>query len=429
MKKIFLILTFLILFFSITPTVKAAGASLYVSPNSGTFYTGNTFDVSVVLNTGGNDINAVSVDLKFDSRKIQVVSPTTGKSFISIWAAPPSYSNMEGSISFQGGIPSPGINTSSGSALTITFRAIEPGETTLYFLDTSKVLLDDGKATEILNFMGSGKYTISLLPPEGPIISSSTHPDQNKWYKDGNVSFSWNKDDGVSGFSYSLDNDPQGLPDNESEGERSFVSYSNLEDGTWYFHVKAQKEGDWGGISHYLVRIDKSSPANFKIEVSPSAKTSFTQPIISFFTTDAFSEIDYYKSKIIDITADHENKKETHFAEIISPYQLPELQTGKYLVIVKVFDTAGNWREESVEIEIAPEKIFITKRGVWLHGAFLSWWPILLAVLVLIILVISSLVIFWKKEKERERRLKEELEEKERIIKRNIEKLKNNHIE
>jgi len=108
---------------------QGAGASLYLSPGNGTFFVGSTFDVSIFVNTGGNNVNAVKVDLKFDPRKIQIASPTAGKSFIEVWISPPVYSNVDGTASFQGGVPSPGINTSSGVVSTITFRAIAPGET------------------------------------------------------------------------------------------------------------------------------------------------------------------------------------------------------------------------------------------------------------------------------------------------------------
>ena len=122
-------LTFFIIALSIALAgeVSAEGASLILSPSSGTFYARNTFDVSVFVNTGGSNINAVKVDLEFDPKKLQVVNPTAGKSFISFWIAQPKYSNTKGSISFQGGIPSPGINTSAGLVSTVTFRAISPG--------------------------------------------------------------------------------------------------------------------------------------------------------------------------------------------------------------------------------------------------------------------------------------------------------------
>ncbi len=424
MKKIFSIFTFLLLFFLPASLARASGASLYLSPNNGTFYTGNTFDVSVTLNSGGNDVNALKVDMKFDPKKLQVVNPAAGKSFIAIWIVPPSYSNMEGALSFQGGIPSPGINTSSGSALTVTFRAVEPGEASIHFLGSSKVLLDDGNGTDILNSLGDGKYIISLLPPEGPNVSSPTHPDQNRWYKNNDIAFSWDKAEGATDFSYDLDSNPRGIPDDNSEGGKPFTAYSDQKDGVWYFHIKAKEEEAWGGVSHYLVRIDNSSPASFTVEVSPSKKTSFSQPIVSFLTTDGFSQLDHYNLKLVDITASHKNKKEDSYIEVSSPYQLPALETGKYIIIVKAFDKAGNWREESAEIEITPEKLLVTERGVWLEGVFLSWWPILLTLLLLLILILSALIILWQREKKCKMQLTDKLRKKERLLIKNFESLR-----
>ena len=96
MKKIFLSLSVLIIIFCINArSAKAAGASLYISPYGGTFFVGDTFNISVFVNTEENIINAVEVNLKFDSDLIQVTSPTAGLSFISIWADQPSYSNKD----------------------------------------------------------------------------------------------------------------------------------------------------------------------------------------------------------------------------------------------------------------------------------------------------------------------------------------------
>jgi hypothetical protein len=206
-RKINILITALFLFLVIPVRSYAEGASFYFSPNAGTFYVGSTFDVSIFVNTGGNNINAVGSDIKFDPRKIQIANPTTGRSFISVWVAQPTYSNIAGTASFQGGVPSPGINTSSGLISTITFRAIAPGETTISFSDSSRVLLNDGKGTNILNSMGRGVYSITMPPPEGPKVYSSTHPDQNKWYKNNNPTFSWEKEEGAIEYSYTINND------------------------------------------------------------------------------------------------------------------------------------------------------------------------------------------------------------------------------
>ena len=195
------VLAFSFLFFLLPLFSRAEGASLYLSPSSGTFYVGSTFDVSILLNTGGQDINAVEVNLQFDPEKLQVARPTTGKSFIEIWISQPAYSNVRGRLSFIGGIPSPGINTSSGLVSTVTFRAIAPGKASISFLDSSGVYRNDAKGTNILDSVGRGEYEILIPPPEGPKVYSSTHPDQNKWYKNNNPTFSWEKEEDVTSLS------------------------------------------------------------------------------------------------------------------------------------------------------------------------------------------------------------------------------------
>jgi hypothetical protein len=164
-KLIILISFLLVSIGGIPKTVSATNASLYFSPQTGTFSVGSTFDVSVFLNTEGNNINAVQVDLKFPPELLQVTSPAAGKSFISIWADQPYYSNQEGIVSFKGGVPSPGINTSSGLVSTITFRVKAQGKAMLSFLDSSQVLLADAKGTNVLTTAARAEYIFPLPIP------------------------------------------------------------------------------------------------------------------------------------------------------------------------------------------------------------------------------------------------------------------------
>src|SRR3989344_1767081 len=132
-KSRILILTqiVVVLFFSIATSVplsaNAGAATFFLSPTSGTFAVGETFSVSVYVNTGGNFINTIEANLVFPPDKLQVVSPSIGKSFIEIWVGQPQYSNIDGTISFRGAVPSPGINVSQGLISTITFRVKATG--------------------------------------------------------------------------------------------------------------------------------------------------------------------------------------------------------------------------------------------------------------------------------------------------------------
>ncbi len=373
---------------------KAGSASLYLAPSSGTFFIGSTFDVSVFVNTGRENINAVEINLKFDPNKLQIASPTAGKSFIEVWVSQPTYSNTTGEISFVGGIPSPGINTSSGLVSTVTFRAIAPGRTTILFLDSSKVLRNDPEGTNILTSTSRGVYNIEVPPPEGPKIFSPTHPDKNKWYKNNNPTFSWEKEEGITNFSYILDQDSAGVPDNKSEGSYTSVFFSDLKDGIWYFHLKAKREGIWGGTSHYSAQIDSTPPAAFTPTAEPSPKTIEKQPLIFFITTDAFSGMDYYQIKYIDITPERKEEISGFFREAVSPYKLPPLDIGKYLIIVRAYDVSENYREGVVKIQILPKGLSITKQGLKFRTISISWW-ILVTILIIILVLIGF--YFWKK--------------------------------
>jgi len=392
-----LILLFIIIFcLPLTLNAEEGGASIYLSPLTGTFHLGDTFGVSIFVNTGGNDVNAIKINLKFDPKKIQVVGPSGGRSIISVWVSQPSYSNVDGILTFQGGVPSPGFNTSSGLISTVTFRAITPGSVVISVQDNSNVLLNDGKGTDILGSTGRGLYDIIMPPPEGPEVFSSSHPDQNNWYKDNNPTIQWEEKESVIDFSYSIDKDFRGFPDNISEGLGHSVSYTNLEDGIWYFHIKAKKGNVWGGVTHYILKIDSTPPAAFNLNFESSAASiiSTQYPIISFVTTDALSGIDHYELKSINLgkTGDGETGETEFFVEATSPYRL-SLDSGPVQVIVRAHDKAGNWRDTSEKIQVLPlGKFIITREGVQFWVIFLKWW---LIILILGLLVIIGLIIIF----------------------------------
>jgi len=380
---ILLILIFSLSFISFA-NAQEKRASLRLSPQSGTFFVGNTFDISVIVNTNENRINAVSVDLRFPPDKLQVVTPVAGKSFIESWAVSPTYSNSEGIISFKGGVPSPGIKTSAGLVSTITFRVRAPGTATVYFLDSSLVLLDDGKGTNILKSFDKGEYVLTVAPPEGPKIYSSTHPDQNVWYKDNNPTFTWEKSPGVTDFSYNFDEDPKGMPDSVSEGSDNIKSYTNIADGFWYFHVRSQREGVWGATSTYAVKIDSTPPDSFAPIIESTGKVKRIRPLISFITSDAVSGIDHYEIKITGLTQPHA----TYFTESTSPYRVPLLGTSEYSIIVRAYDKAGNWRDGTIDIRIVGSKIFsFEKEGILFRGILYHWWLVILILILLFALV------------------------------------------
>jgi len=416
MRKTFLI-SFIVffLFFARVDFVKAQGASLYLSPQSGTFFVGSIFDISIFVNTEGNSINAVQVDLKFPPDLLQVTSPTAGSSFISIWADQPFYSNQEGLISFKGGVLSPGINTSSGLISTITFRTKAPGKAAISFLDSSKVLLADAKGTNILKTATQGEYFLTVPPPEGPKISSPTHPCLTCWSKNNNPTFFWEKEPGITDFSYSLDQDPRGIPDNISEGAATSATFNDVLGGVWYFHIKAKKGDVWGGISYYSIQIDAAPPRDFTINIERVGGVTGSRFFAHFSTNDLLSGISYYEVSTVDMT-DPQATLNPFFVEANSPYKIPFELSGKYAILVKAYDKAGNFVESRSVLSIVSPFISYNETGIRIKNLFLPWWLIYSLALLIFGFLGFGIYYLLLKKKSLAQRLKKEVAEAEKEI-------------
>ena len=382
-------------FFCIPFFAAAKGSSLYLSPSSGSFFLGSTFDVSIILNTGDQTINTIEAELKFPPDKLQVANPALGKSIVQIWATNPTFSNREGRVYFVGGIPSPGIKISEGIVITMTFRVVGLGSSTIEFRERTKVYANDGSGTNILDQATPGSYTFSSMPPAGPQVFSPTHPDQVKWYNNPSPTISWVRESDVDDFSYVLDENPNGFPDTVGEGSGASISYEKLEDGIWYFHIRAKKGGVWGGVSHFVLNIDQKPPASFPLAVNPSHRTTTKNPILRFFTTDSLSGLSHYSAKIISLQSN--NREQTpFFFEIESPYQLTELVLGRYRIIVRAYDNASNNQDAEATLDILSSRLqLVSREGIDLIFVFLPWGRFFLFLLGLLLFILIIIAILW----------------------------------
>ncbi len=419
--------TVLVFLFSVTllQPAKAGGGSLYLAPSRGSFLLGSTFSISIFIDTKGNEINALEVNLKFPPELLQITAPTTGESFISEWLTPPNYSNVGGFVSYKGGIPE-GIITTAGLVSTVTFRAKSPGRAEIKFLDSSKILLKDGKGTPIFTNNFSGVYEILIPPPEGPKISSFTHPDSDVWYMNNNPVFSWEKEKGMTDFSFSISQNPQEIPDTISEGPDTSVFYRDIDDGIWYFHLRAQGNGIWGRASHFGVKIDTAPPKEFDPRIDlPSGFTYFS-------TKDINSGIDYYEISVLNIS--ETEGPASFFVEALSPYKIPYQDPGKYSLVVRVYDKAGNLQIGEVKFRIFSSFIsFIEGKGIQVKGILFPWWLVYLIVFILLFWMGLLIFYFVRKKPKFEKGLKEikealeeieKIEEKEEKEKRSKEEFK-----
>lgn len=321
---------------------------LSFSPRSGSFVEGSTFDVPIIINTRGVSINGIELRLNFDRDRLEIVKPASGQSIIGVWVEPPSYDNSRGLATYIGVIPN-GITTSAGNVGTVTFRAKRTGRAAISVAATSKILLNNGQGSEAQVDFGRAEYSIIPKAPDSVRIYSETHPYQSEWYNNDSPVLYWDTDEGVTGFSYVLDNQPSTIPENENKGLSPTVAFEDLDDGLWYFHIKAYKNGVWGTTGHFLMRIDTAPPADFKPEADYllAAAALSERALVSFFTTDNLSGVDHYEVGIID-----RNQPVTvspAFVQAESPFQVP-LVSDDLTVIVRAVDKAGNIRDVSIKI-------------------------------------------------------------------------------
>lgn len=378
-------ISFLFIFFVSTKLVHAASFSL--SPSGGKYEVGSTFNVTILINTEGQNINAVEASLSFPPDKLQLVSPSAGNSIIGIYTIPPRVNNQIGRVDVAGGILG-GFNAQSGQIATVTFRVKAVGTAVLRFLDNSKILLNDGQGTNALNNTGSATYELNLPAPNGPLVVSESHPSQDLWYRERTALLRWSTEEGVEGYSYTISSDPVDLPQDIVQTRESSVIYKNLSDGNHYFHIKALRKGVWGGTTHYSLKIDGTPPAVFPVEISPSPRTNSRRPVINLNTTDALSGIDRYELKLVSL--DKKDFDQQLFIEVQNSYIPDSLDQGSYDVIARAYDKAGNYIDITQRLEISDSIFrFINNQGLFISKSItISWvliWSIGLGLLVLLI--------------------------------------------
>lgn len=336
----------------------ANAASFQLTPQTGSFNNNQRFFVTVFIDTEGAAINAAEGVLTFDPRYLQVESVSTDVSIFKFWAQEPTFSNAAGTISFSGGLPTPGYTGSSGKVLSVVFRAVAAGESRLRF-SSGAILANDGLSTNVLTSSEEARYAIRSLEaappltpieeagaPAKPLVKSSTHPEAENWYNAETFIASWDLPEGVSGVNYALFSDPGYVLPRKSKGLVSEASYNvkELGDRVWYFFVRFRNSAGWGGTAVRTVKVDTTPPKPFKVVRIDIDDPTNPQPVLVFETTDETSGMDRYEIKI--------DGGQWTVAE--SPYILPIQTPGTRSVVVKALDIAGNFTEGGIEIIVEP---------------------------------------------------------------------------
>ena len=264
--KLFVCLGLILVSFSVCATAQAA--SLYFSPSSGSYNVGQTFSVSVGVSSADQAMNAASVTISFPTNILEATAISKSGSILALWAQEPTFSNASGTVSFEGIVFNPGYTGTSGKLITIQFKAKALGNA-LVSLSSGSVLANDGQGTNILSGLGSAEFTVAVpvtrpeVPPAqestspapsgapgvpgAPRVSSTTHPDPNRWYGSRNPEFTIDGVGGaIIGVNVLADRYPDTNPGTRSDGLFSTYEYKDVDEGTWSFHVRLRTAAGWG---------------------------------------------------------------------------------------------------------------------------------------------------------------------------------------
>ncbi|OIO08744.1 hypothetical protein COX67_01720 [Candidatus Falkowbacteria bacterium CG_4_10_14_0_2_um_filter_36_22] len=166
------------------------------------------------------------------------------------------------------------------------------------------------------------------------------------WYNKKDVEFKWELPAGVTDVSVLFNNNPLEAPRSASDGLFSTKTYKNVEDGTWYFHLKFKDKNGWGTPDYYRALIDTVRPETFIIFVEQHDNNDW--PVLKFKTTDKISGISQYE---IFVDSLEEKQFLVEGEEVF--FKLKDLNYGKHTAMVRAIDKAGNEIFSTIDFEIA----------------------------------------------------------------------------
>lgn len=134
-------------------------ANLSIDMSSNELFSGKSFKVSILLDTKGNYVNAVSSYLKYNNKDLKVKELDTSNSFCKYYIEN-SFDNENGIIKLSCGSPYPGFR-GENILETIEFVSYSRSETDLEILPESMILSNDGLGTNLLKIYDKKRVIIN----------------------------------------------------------------------------------------------------------------------------------------------------------------------------------------------------------------------------------------------------------------------------
>lgn len=320
--------------FKITP-YPLYNSVLRFQPEGGIFDHRFSQKVSVILDSGGESINAVRLSIAYDPKVLRIQSIDMDKSICKHFILS-EHNSLEGKIEMECIIPNPGFK---GNSATVADLFVKPEEeivtTSLKFLDDCRVLANDGLGTDVLRMAVNTNLRFTTMTDfsnqEFLSVFSPSHPNPERWYSKKTITLSW---------APSL---PGALIDDQSKENLPPLYKKVTSDGVYKFKVSATNNAGKQIFGELVAQVDTTAPE--KLELSASETKIKPGGLVRFTASgsDSLSGL----QKVFYLKIDNEI-----FFPIGSEIYIPFPQAGVYNVTLRAYDKAGNYRDVTKTITV-----------------------------------------------------------------------------
>jgi len=150
------------IFYFLFSVVSVLAAELFFEPQTQELGVGQEFQVGIVLNTEGEEINAIEGQIFFSSEFLELKQIRDGNSVVIFWIERPRVESG-GAIAFSGIAPG-GYKGDKGLLLSLVFRAKQEGQEVIEF-QNAKTLLNDGEGSEASLVISNFQFNIKKAGP------------------------------------------------------------------------------------------------------------------------------------------------------------------------------------------------------------------------------------------------------------------------
>lgn len=391
-------------------SVQVDAASLYFYPSSGTYNIGDTIEVSVMVASAEDPVNAYSGLVSFSGQSLVAKSISTSDSVVDFWVQDPSFSNETGSISFDGVTFNPGFQGVGEKVISVVFEVVAAGTGSLKFSEAS-VLAHDGAGTNILSSVSPASFLVGEEAPVSvpeftpepepvpsvvidrvglPVISSPSHPDPESWYDDNSPEFVWEVPKGVNAVRLVLDRSADFEPFVVYDPPVAEKHLKNIDDGVWYFMAQFKDATGWGEVGVFQVNIDTTPPEEFYIERVDMEDLVETRAAFEFKAKDSISGISYFE---IWIDGERIGDWEDDGTGV---YITPSLSSGEHEMKVLAYNYSGKSIERTSIFNMEEPR-----EGITLHVGKMkvSHTVIIWLLLIFLLIFVSALVYIQYRER------------------------------